>query len=569
MRQKDNRKKNIKLNKILGDLEEMIKYARYEECLIQISGLMKNGNMQPELMNLLAKCYFFSGDYERALKWLENILLVDKYNADAYALLARIYFMIGHNKDAVGILEKMLLDNSLSISNEQRNVVNQMCELYNNDKWDKIEKDEEVVAIKKHLEVLGLLYNEGKDTFLAEKKRLESITIRKLRRKEKIKLAFALYDSSMWCGDELYHLFANDNRFDTVVYLTEREDETGIESSTANNWHNQIAEMKARGINVIPIREGHYEGWEQPDIFITMNPYDLSYPKKMIFSYMSFSTLLIYIPYACFLWDTKDDGERSYNIPVVNMAWKVFVENEWTRAYFAEHMDTGFPNGEASGWPRVDAYYREKECDTFKWKESIPDAKKIVYAPHWSINEGCTFATFQHNHDFFYKYARIHTEISWVLKPHPNLIHETVKTGVFANENEALRYFEKWDELPNAQVVMGGDYQKIFKSSDAMILDSCSFIEEYQYTGKPMLYLTRPEANFVPLALRILQNNYTVDGRDIYGIIDFIQNIVMNNNDFKKERRSAFFRKELDYMQRNGMLASQYIYNSITEDLFF
>ena len=181
MRQKDNRKKNIKLNKILGDLEEMIKYARYEECLIQISGLMKNGNMQPELMNLLAKCYFFSGDYERALKWLENILLVDKYNADAYALLARIYFMIGHNKDAVGILEKMLLDNSLSISNEQRNVVNQMCELYNNDKWDKIEKDEEVVAIKKHLEVLGLLYNEGKDTFLAEKKRLESITIRKLR----------------------------------------------------------------------------------------------------------------------------------------------------------------------------------------------------------------------------------------------------------------------------------------------------------------------------------------------------------------------------------------------------
>lgn len=560
--------KNHSNNQImLDELEELINSAKYDECLIKISELMEKYGAQLNLMCMLVKCYFSSGDYERAMKWCDNILKTDPCNMYANESVARILLMMGKKDDALGIWQKLLIIKNKKTSSNT-NKYKELIDLYSMGAAEECEQEEKEIETIGHLELLSLLYQKGAAKYLEEKNRLESISIRRIRRKKKVRIAFGLYDSSMWCGDELYNWFANDPRFETVVYLSKRKDECGDTDEAKSEWYRQINEMKNRKINVVPIDEENFQGWKEPDIFITMNPYDVSYPRKLDFSKMNFSTLLIYIPYACFLWDTKDDGERSYNIPIVNMAWKVFIENEWARQYFASHMDTGFINGEASGWPRLDAYYRTESQDQFIWKEAVKNSKKIVYAPHWSINEGCTFATFQHNYKVLYKYARTHNEISWVIKPHPNLLHASVKAGVFENEREALSYFKHWDELPNARLVTGGDYQKIFASSDAMILDSCSFIEEYQYTGKPMLYLTRPEADFLPLALKILQNNYTVDGRDVYGIVEFIHDVVIEGNDFKKKKRSELFKQELDYIKRNSMLAGEYIYKSVVKSLY-
>ena len=52
-------------------------------------------------------------------------------------------------------------------------------------------------------------------------------------------------------------------------------------------------------------------------------------------------------------------------------------------------------------------------------------------------------------------------------------------------------YLQAWNDLPNAQVYTGAYYQALFATSDGMIQDSGSFIVEYQYVDKPMIFLTR------------------------------------------------------------------------------
>lgn len=118
--------------------------------------------------------------------------------------------------------------------------------------------------------------------------------------------------------------------------------------------------------------------------------------------------------------------------------------------------------------------------------------QKIIWAPHWSINDGYLMATFHKNYKWFFDYAQKHPyTTSWVVKPHPNLMDSAIQSGIFKTEKAFQAYLNAWDNLPNAKVETGAYYQDIFKTSDAMILDSASFTGEYQYV---------PQTRIIPYA---------------------------------------------------------------------
>lgn len=194
--------------------------------------------------------------------------------------------------------------------------------------------------------------------------------------------------------------------------------------------------------------------------------------------------------------------------------------------------------------------------------------KTIIWAPHWSIEEGILYATFQHNFKFFLEYAKNNEDIRWIVKPHPNLFFSAVRSGVFSTDQEFNSYIEAWKALPNAEVVVGGDYQESFCESDAMILDSSSFVAEYQYVNKPMLFLRRETQTFNKLADDIIKASYSVNGDDYSGIEKFIDDVVMHGNDYKSEQREKLFKQKLDYYDDNKMLASETIYRCIKEEIF-
>ena len=102
-------------------------------------------------------------------------------------------------------------------------------------------------------------------------------------------------------------------------------------------------------------------------------------------------------------------------------------------------------------------------------------------------------------------------------------------------------------ENSNMTYDTSGDYFDKFVNSDAMIHDCGSFIGEYLYTEKPCCYMMKSkEATYnglVPFGQRCMdQYYYAFEEKDI---IDFIQNVVLNGDDPKKEQRVSFVEKEL------------------------
>lgn len=148
------------------------------------------------------------------------------------------------------------------------------------------------------------------------------------------------------------------------------------------------------------------------------------------------------------------------------------------------------------GYPKMDSFYGEREnCtiwDELKEKIGNPNAKCVIYAPHHTLDkdkEPVCFSTFAQNGkkmlDFARKYQK---DIVWVFKPHPTLRTKAVLAGIFKDDSEWEDYIKQWEDLGNAAYVNDGMYQDLMCKSDAMILDSISFLAEYMYTSHPMLF---------------------------------------------------------------------------------
>ena len=292
-----------------------------------------------------------------------------------------------------------------------------------------------------------------------------------------------------------------------------------------------------------------------------LRPYFNYMPKAFALPSIGAETLMFYIPYGfntC-TWNI-------YNTPIYHLGRKLFFDTQFHINLLEKECRVGMPRGLYSGYPKLDDFYKDPDALKFDWKMARPDAKKIIWAPHWSISSGILYATFQYNYKFMYEFAKAHPEISWVVKPHPWLPFSVVKENIFPTEAAFKEYLQAWNDLPNAQVYTGAYYQQIFATSDGMIHDCGSWIGEYQYTHKPMIFLTRETQKFNDLGNEIMKVLYRVDGRNLNGIAALIQRIFIEGNDAKAAIRKELFDKYLNYPKANGMSASEFIYRSIADE---
>ncbi len=378
--------------------------------------------------------------------------------------------------------------------------------------------------------------------------------------KEKIALGFVLYDSSMWCGDDLYKFFADNERFEPTIFLCLRRDRSERELIEKDFWHG-VEQFKSRGLNVVAVSDENFSLPEH-DLLIFLTPYFETLPKAFQPLNLTARTLIYYIPYGVNMSDSN-----LYYMSIYHLAEKVFLDTKFHVDLLKEKYNVNMLCGAYSGYPKLDVFFKSDKEFKFDWKLTRPDAKKIIWAPHWSIDDGILFATFQWNYQFMYDSAKAHPEISWVVKPHPNLFFSAVKSGLFASTEAFEKYLQAWNDLPNALVYTGAYYQNLFMTSDGMIHDSSSFTVEYQYLNKPMIYLTRDTQKFNELGKGILNVSYLVDGKNLDGIAECLQKIFIEGDDYKADERKKFFDENLNYFAHNGITASEFIFKSITEKL--
>ena len=388
-----------------------------------------------------------------------------------------------------------------------------------------------------------------------------------IRKKQVKKIVFLLKDSAEWSCEELYKRFNETSGYEVCVAVAPFF--AGSQQAVSKMYLDTVQYFRERKIDTVEmydIQKNRYKSWEEigmPDIVFHLNPHYKAFAESSNICNFPLSILNVYIPYGIMIYGNV---RQQYNQLSHMLYWKIFCETPLHKEMASKYADIGDINVVCSGYVKMDTFFDTCLQEKRKiWKIS-PRAdekkiKKIIYAPHWSIKDAVTgFGNFDKIYKSLYEYVKKNeTSTSWVFRPHPMLRVGAVQQGIFKSEEEYEEYLEMWRQLPNAQVIENGMYTDIFESSDAMILDSISFLGEYIYMHKPMLFLTRDRKNFNNFGKELVRVLYKTDGGNLEGIKNFVEKNVIGNEDPMKERREEFFEKYMDYRNQNGMLASEYI----------
>jgi hypothetical protein len=138
---------------------------------------------------------------------------------------------------------------------------------------------------------------------------------------------------------------------------------------------------------------------------------------------------------------------------------------------------------------------------------------KLVWAPHHSYSpHWLNFGTFASMHQEMLEFAKRHTDIDIVMRPHPFMFGTLVERKV-VGAAELSRWLEDWNALPNTQIESGGDFAEIFMSCDLLLTDGISFIGEYPLVAnKPAVYLENMDHwKFSPIGEIAVEANWRIN----------------------------------------------------------
>ncbi len=379
-----------------------------------------------------------------------------------------------------------------------------------------------------------------------------------LQKKKKINVAFLLINLSQWKYEKLYFLLKNDKRFNPVVFICPFTLYT--EEIRKQEQENAYRYLSKRGYKTVQAVNGNGKLLNikkefRPDLVFFTSPWIHTHKPYLIHNFLD--TLTAYVPY---FYNSSSWTEKSYNQPIHNLAWKVFVESEFHQKLAENSASNKGKNVVVTGYPGLDPLIDPQRPLNDPWKPQPNPKKRIIWAPHHTLpgHQETEFSNFFEYADLMMEIAekyRDHIQIAF--KPHPNLrgkLYQDTNWGKKRTDD----YFEKWSTLPNGQLEES-EYVDLFLTSDAMIHDSRSFIFEYLTTQKPVLFLIRNEKvkeDTNKIGLNAFEKMYL--GRHKKDIFHFIEAIILHKKDAMQEARTTFFNTYLK--PPHNQSASQNIY---------
>jgi len=398
---------------------------------------------------------------------------------------------------------------------------------------------------------------------ISKVKKTHKNLLEQVKQKEKIKLAFLIVNESIWKYEHLYFLFKNNPRYEAVVFvcpfLTYGEEimKQEVTQITKN--------FKQKGYQVVNTQKKNGDWYDikkeyRPDVVLFSTPWNHTLEQYLIENFLD--TLTVYVPYG---FKISNLYEYHFNKNMMNYTWKFFVETNIHKNLSKKYALNKGVNTVVTGFPGMDIFLDKNFKPDFKvWKNQDKQKKKIIWAPHHTI-PGCQNAL---SYSTFLDYAELmldlaedfKDDVQIAFKPHPNLRGKLNDVWGLEKTNS---YFQKWKYLSNGQVEQGA-YIDLFATSDAMIHDSGSFVIEYLYVKKPVMFLISSEKvkeEFNEIGVEALKNIEL--GYNKKDLRNFIENAVLKEKDEFKEQREDFFEELVK--PPNDKMASENIYEYLIQ----
>ena len=400
----------------------------------------------------------------------------------------------------------------------------------------------------------------------AKRKKSKNKILRRWQNGEKIKIALMAERPGMWSFDYLYELFKSNPQFDVNVVIMP-EPFYG-KAHMKNYMRETTKEMEAKGYNPI---KGYDEESDKiinfkkevnPDIIFYADFYKPHFVKQFyITKFLDKITLLTEYGFSVM------QDEKTCAFELNNLVDLYFRPTDIHLDMATKLMKNEGKNVIVTGSPKLDPLFDKNYTYKDIWKPQEKPKKRIIWAPHYTEimpddmykNDGFWFL-----HEFMFEVAeKFKDEVQFVFRPHPVLYTKVVaKWG----QEEAENYYERWNKLENGQYY-NGNFIDLFKYSDAMIMDSCSFMAEYTAFNKPLFHTitktSRTKLN--DFGEELYKNFYKTEDNLKEDIIKFIQDVVIGGNDYKAADRTKFVQQY--FTKINNRTASENIYNEIIKFL--
>ena len=353
---------------------------------------------------------------------------------------------------------------------------------------------------------------------------------------KKIRVLFYVCENSKWCYQSLYEALDREDNFEPLVVVSLLDGVHKGKDKTRNNIDENYNFFKSRGMNV----EYAYKDYKyvdlksfKPDIVFYEQPWWL--PKCNRPLEVSKYALTMYCSYGFSMYDLRTDYTENFH----KLLFKFFTDSDVNTHRFESYKKGNSNNCVTVGYLKLDIYSKDVE----KFAKSVwknPNLVKIIYAPHHSYDvNGLNTATFRQNGKFILNLAKSMPNTTWVFKPHPQFKYALLKNNIMTEE-EIDNYYKQWNEI--GIIYDKGGYFDIFKTSDLMITDCCSFLGEYFPTGKPIIRLTKKDSKPLNQYGQMLVNGYynVYENDEIEKILN---DLIFNNNDYKHVYRENIIQK--------------------------
>lgn len=368
----------------------------------------------------------------------------------------------------------------------------------------------------------------------------QRITIHNIRKKGFANIVFFAMNLPMWRYQHLYKLLSKDKRFNCIVIISVNE---GYSETEAIIKEKQLIDyFESSNVKYVLLKDLDKKlvvKSLEPDILFYTQPYN-QFGHNASYNYFK-NKLLAYYPYGLAQY-TQD---WVYNTPFHNLGWRMYYP---TKIHLENARKISVVRGQnvvVVGEPHADDFFSETKVNVWI---NAKNRKRIIWAPHFRIveNEMHNRASFMWTFDIMKKIAIDYSDKVYIIfKPHPRLYSELCEYKDWGAQ-KAEKYYDFWQNQENTHIE-DGEYIDLFKTSDALIHDCCSFSAEYQYTKKPCMFLTKDKSamykDTCKFGRQCMDNHYF--GSCEKDILNFIDNVVLLGNDLMKEQRVEFYNNYL------------------------
>jgi hypothetical protein len=404
--------------------------------------------------------------------------------------------------------------------------------------------------------------------YIAATRRRQQQTIARLKQKERITVAFFLQTPSTWKYESLFLRMQQSERFNPVIVVCPYNVHLNYSKAECLRVISQTeAFAKAQGYNYISTYDAQDGRWLNvkktlnPDVIFFTKPYKDTLPAYYVYRFRE--KITCYVPYGVAMLGDAPAYPRNFNLPFHNLVYHFLLETPIHKQFAQQYSLVKGTNVKVVGNLGMEMIMDTNHVPQDVWKPQSALKKRIIWAPHHTIDYMFNFSSFLSYCDFMLEMAEKYKDkLQFAFKPHPVLKFRLL--NLWGNEKTEA-YYNQWRNLENTQLEEGY-YIDLFLTSDAMIHDSVTFTAEYLHTQKPVCFTLRNEKikeQWNPFGEKAFNLHYHANNET--EIENFILQVVMNETDPMVKERKEFFDTYL--YPEDGIMPSEKILKILEEEI--